>query len=39
VSNLVGCAVDAIAVGLRVQVEFHAIGPMTLPSFRPASAE
>ena len=39
VSNLIGCPVDVVAVGLRVEVEFHSIGPMTLPYFRPASGE
>ena len=37
VSNLIGCSVDAVAIGLRVRVEFHAIGATTLPYFRPAS--
>jgi uncharacterized OB-fold protein len=39
VSNLIGCSVDAVAIGLRVQVEFHAVGTATLPYFRPISDE
>jgi uncharacterized OB-fold protein len=39
VSNLIGCSIDAVAVGLRVKVVFHAIGTMALPYFRPASEE
>ena len=36
VSNLIGCRVGDIAVGMRVQVEFHNVGAVTLPYFRPA---
>jgi uncharacterized OB-fold protein len=39
VSNLIDCSVDALTVGLRVRVVFHAVGAMTLPYFRPASDE
>lgn len=36
-SNLVGCEHDAVAVGLPVEVEFHALeGGIHLPYFRPA---
>jgi len=35
VSNLIGCDVDAVAIGLRVQVTFRQIGASTLPYFRP----
>ena len=36
-SNLVGCEHDAVHVGLRVAVEFHALDDeITLPYFRPA---
>jgi uncharacterized OB-fold protein len=35
-SNLIGCEHDATYVGMRVQVEFHALGEdITLPYFRP----
>ena len=36
VSNLVGCDTDVLAVGLRVRVDFHTIGAMTLPYFTPS---
>lgn len=33
-TNIVGIAADALAVGLRVQVEFHSVGEdLTLPYF------
>jgi uncharacterized OB-fold protein len=35
VSNLIGCGVDDVAIGLRVRVDFHAVGAVTLPYFRP----
>lgn len=35
ISNLIGCTVDTVAVGLRVRVDFHEVGKMTLPYFRP----
>ncbi len=36
-SNLIGCEHDAVHVGMRVQVEFHALDEeITLPYFRPA---
>ncbi len=35
-SNLIDCDTNDLAVGMRVQVEFHEVGPMTLPYFRPA---
>ena len=35
-SNLIGCPVDDVEIGLRVQVEFHPIdGGFQLPYFRP----
>ena len=34
-SGLIGCEHDEAAVGLRVQVEFHPVGEITLPYFRP----
>jgi hypothetical protein len=35
-SNLIGLAPDAVAVGLRVQVDFRELTPeITLPYFRP----
>jgi uncharacterized OB-fold protein len=37
-SNLIGCEHDAVQVGMRVAVEFHAIhGGTMLPYFRPES--
>lgn len=36
VSNVIGCESDDLAVGLRVRVEFHRVGDMTLPYFKPA---
>ena len=37
-SNLIGCPIDDVEIGLRVEVEFHEIeGGFTLPYFRPAS--
>lgn len=43
VTNIIGCRVDEVAVGLRVQVEFHHVADdVWLPYFRPlalASAE
>jgi uncharacterized OB-fold protein len=35
-SNLVGCSIDDIRIGMRLQVAFHAVGDATLPYFRPA---
>jgi uncharacterized OB-fold protein len=35
-SNLVGCDVADLQVGLRVQVLFHSIGDRSLPYFEPA---
>jgi uncharacterized OB-fold protein len=36
-SNLIGCTVDDVEVGLPVEVEFHPIpGDFVLPYFRPA---
>jgi len=35
VSNLIDCAVDDVAIGLRVRVDFREVGKMTLPYFRP----
>jgi len=33
-TNIVGLAPDELAIGMRVQVEFHAVGPdVTLPYF------
>ena len=38
-SNLIGCAVDDVEVGMRVEVEFHPIsGGFDLPYFRPVTA-
>jgi uncharacterized OB-fold protein len=34
-SNLVGCTVGDVRVGLRVKVRFHRIGERTLPYFEP----
>ena len=35
-ANLVGCTVDAVAVGMRVAVEFHPVSDgFVLPYFRP----
>jgi uncharacterized OB-fold protein len=36
-SNLIGCPIDDVEIGMRVEVEFHEIeGGFTLPYFRPA---
>jgi uncharacterized OB-fold protein len=36
-SNLIGCEVDDVEVGMRVEVEFHPVeGGFQLPYFRPA---
>jgi uncharacterized OB-fold protein len=36
-SNLIGCTVDDVEIGMRVEVEFHAVdGGFQLPYFRPA---
>jgi len=36
VSNLIGCDSDEAAIGMRVEVDFHAIaGGAVLPYFRP----
>jgi uncharacterized OB-fold protein len=35
-SNLVGCDLDDIAVGMRVGVQFHRVGDRVLPYFAPA---
>ena len=38
-SNLIGCEVDAVEIGMPVEVEFHEIqGGATLPYFRPAAS-
>jgi uncharacterized OB-fold protein len=38
-SNLIGCTVDDVEIGMPVEVEFHPIpGGFVLPYFRPASA-
>jgi uncharacterized OB-fold protein len=37
VSNVIGCRVGDLAVGMRVAVEFHGVGDVTLPYFRPVS--
>ena len=37
VSNLIGCDDSQLAVGLRVEVEFHPVDTVTLPYFRPAA--
>ncbi len=35
-SNLIGCAPDDVAIGMRVEVDFHDVqGGFTLPYFRP----
>ena len=35
-TNIVGVAPDELQIGMRVQVQFHAVGPdVTLPYFRP----
>jgi len=34
-SGLIGCEHDEVEVGMRVAVEFHAAGEMTLPYFSP----
>jgi uncharacterized OB-fold protein len=34
-SGLIGCEHDEVDVGMRVAVEFHAAGEMTLPYFSP----
>ena len=35
-TNIVGVAPENLAIGMRVRVEFHAVGPdLTLPYFRP----
>lgn len=40
ISNLVGCPADAVEIGMRVAVEFHAVeGGATLPYFRPLAAD
>jgi uncharacterized OB-fold protein len=39
-SNLVGCTVADVRVGLRVEVEFHpVVKDRTLPYFRPLAGE
>jgi uncharacterized OB-fold protein len=39
-SNLIGCEVDDVEIGMRVQVEFHPIhGGFQLPYFRPAASD
>jgi uncharacterized protein len=39
-SNLIGCDVDDVEIGMRVEVEFHPIeGGYQLPYFRPAPSE
>jgi uncharacterized OB-fold protein len=35
VSNVIGCDVADLAVGMPVQVEFHTVGDVALPYFRP----
>jgi uncharacterized OB-fold protein len=35
-SNVIDCDVDAVRVGMRVEVAFQSFGPVTLPYFRPA---
>lgn len=36
VSNIIGCAVDQVVVGMRVRVDFHEVGGgVVLPYFRP----
>jgi uncharacterized OB-fold protein len=38
-SNLIGCTVDDVEIGMPVEVEFHPItGGFVLPYFRPVSA-
>ena len=38
-SNLIGCDVDDVEIGMRVQVEFHPIeGGYRLPYFRPVAS-
>lgn len=34
-SNIVGCDADDVSVGMRVVVQFHAVGERTLPYFAP----
>jgi uncharacterized OB-fold protein len=39
ISNLIGCPADAVEIGMRVAVEFHAVADgATLPYFRPLPA-
>ena len=38
VSNLIGCPVETVRIGLRVRVEFHRVATITLPYFRPDDA-
>lgn len=35
VSNLIGCTVPEIAIGIAVQVDFHRVGKIVMPYFRP----
>jgi uncharacterized OB-fold protein len=35
VSNVIGCDVADLTVDMRVRVEFHPVGDMTLPYFTP----
>ncbi|MFI5507677.1 Zn-ribbon domain-containing OB-fold protein [Mycobacterium sp. NPDC051804] len=39
VSNVIGCSVDDLAVGMTVRVEFHPVGEITLPYFRPSGGD
>lgn len=36
VSNVIGCDTADLAVGMRVEVEFHSVGEIALPYFRPS---
>ena len=36
VSNVIGCDTTQLAVGMRVEVQFHSVGEISLPYFRPA---
>ncbi|MCC6640680.1 MAG: OB-fold domain-containing protein, partial [Deltaproteobacteria bacterium] len=39
VSNVVGCSLEDVTIGMRVRVRFEAAGAFVLPLFEPERAE